>query len=180
MDRRLSGSGKRRGLKDEPFALRTVLGWSLVGTRRQDCETVRTAFITANVNFISTDKPIKRFWQLDQVPHDFELSIATSKKDRYALQLMQRSKDVVDSHYQFALPWKPGAPQHDNYSQAAVRLSYLKRRLEKDAVLKQKYISTFNSYVSNRHAQLTSGCELTKSGWYLPHHPVFHPHKPTR
>ena len=172
---------ERRGLDDEPYALRTVLGWSLVGPRRQDCQTVRTAFITANVNFISTDKQIERLWQLDQVPRSFESSIATSKEDRYALQLMQRSKDVVDSHYQFALPWKPGAPQlPDNYSQAAVRQSYLKRRLEKDAVLKQKYVSTLNSYMSNGHAQLTPACELTKSGWYLPHHPVFHPHKPDK
>ena len=93
---------ERRGLDDEVYALRIVLGWSLVGPRRQDCETVRTASITANVNFISTDKQIERLWQLDQVPHGFKSSIAISKEDRYALQLMQLSKDV-DSHYQFAL-----------------------------------------------------------------------------
>ena len=97
------------------------------------------------------------------------------------MQLMEQSKDVVDSHYQFASPWKSGAPQlPDNYSQAAVRLSYLKRRLEKDPVLKQKYISTLNSYISHGHAQLTPACEFAKSGWYLPHHLVFHPHKPEK
>ena len=79
---------ERRGLNGEPYALRTVLGGSLVGPRRQDCETVRTAFITANINFLSTNKQIERLWQLDQVPHGFESSIATSKEDRYALQLM--------------------------------------------------------------------------------------------
>ena len=94
---------------------------------------------------------------------------------------LQWSKGVVDSHYQFTSSWKPSAPQlPDNYYQAAVRLSYLKQRSEKDAVLKQKYVSTLNSYLSNGHAQLTPVHKLAKSGWYLPYHSVFHSHKPDK
>ena len=47
-------------------------------------------------------------------------------------------------------------------------------------MLKQKYVSTLNSYISNGHVQLTSAYELTKSGCYLLHHPVFHPHRPDK
>ena len=77
-----------------------------------------------------------------------------SKEDRYALELLQNSKSVVDGHYQVALPWRPGAPQlKNNYEQARVRLSYLKRRLMKDSSLKSRYVDAVSSYISQGHAE---------------------------
>ena len=59
-----------------------------------------------------------------------------SREDRYALQQMQRTKNVI----QVGLPWRPGTPcLPDNYSQARTRLSRLKERLVKDPALKEKY-----------------------------------------
>ena len=104
-----------------------------------------------------------------------------SKKDRYALQVMHQSKTVVDGHYQVALPWKPGAPSFmDNYGQAQVRLSYLKKRLLENSSLKKRYVDALSSYIFQGHAERVPAEQVATPGWYLPHHPVQHPHKPEK
>ena len=104
-----------------------------------------------------------------------------SKEDRYALQMMEKSKTIVNGHYKVALPWRPGAPHlEDNYEQAKVRLSHLKGRLLKNPMLKERYVNVVSSYISQGHAEQVSEKQAATSGWYLPHHPVQHPHKPDK
>ena len=104
-----------------------------------------------------------------------------SKEDRYALLMMEKSKTIINGHYQVALPWRPGAPYlEDNYEQAKVRLSHLKGRLLKNPMLKERYVDVVSSYISQGHAEQVSKKQAATSGWYLPHHPVQHPYKPDK
>ena len=170
---------ERRGATAQPYAVRTTLGWSIVGPKF-----IGNQESSVSVNFVSTSEQlinsqIECLWRLDSVPSRQSYDTSMSKEDRYVLQLSQNSKSVVDGHYQVALPWRPGAPQlKNNYEQARVRLSYLKRRLMKDSSLKSRYVDAVSSYISQVHAEQVEPELESDTKWYLPHHPVLHPHKP--
>ena len=138
-----------------------------------------------SINFVSTEDHLEsqteRLWQLDIVPSSYNRQSSMSKEDRYALQMMEKLKTIVNGHFQVALPWRPGAPHfEDNYEQEKVRLSHLKGRLLKNPMLKKRYVDVVSSYISQGHAEQASEKPAATSGWYLPHHPMQHPHKPDK
>ena len=157
---------ERRGNCGEPYAVRTTLGWSLMGPKSIDGGDFTSTGLgeSVSINFVSTEdhleSQIERLWQLDIVPSSYGRQSLMSKEDRYALQMMEKSKTIVNGHYQVALPWRPGAPHlEDNYEQAKVRLSYLKGQLLKNPVLKERYVEfvdVVSSYISQGHAEQVS------------------------
>ena len=84
-------------------------------------------------------------------------------------------------NYQFALLWKPETPRlMDNYQQAVIRLSYLKRRMMKNKFLEKKYLSVMETYIEKGNDQLASSESNALTGWFLPHHDVLHQRKPEK
>ena len=172
---------ERRGGSKNRYAVRSKLGWAIIGKRYlNDSET------KVDVNFVNTaadqllERQIECLWTVDNVPLP-KRSVPLSKEDRYALQVMKGSKNFVDGHYEIALPWRPESPQlQDNRTQALSRLTSLKKRLEKDHNFKDKYVSVVESYIVNGHAELVDSSELDSRGWYLSHHPVLNPGKPNK
>ena len=119
---------ERRGNADEPHAVRTTLGWSLLGPRRENskclwsesCQEVAINYVKVSDALLT--KQIDCLWRVDDVP-SYRRDISLSKEDCYALHLLKELKKIVEGHYQFALPWKPGAPRLiDNYQQAVIKL----------------------------------------------------------
>ena len=89
----------------------------------------------------------------------------------------------VAGHYQLPLPWKPNVEQLPNsLSLSQRRLVSLKKRLLKDAELFSKYSNTIDSYIEKGYARRvpTEQLDSKERVWYLPHHPVYHPHKPNK
>ena len=80
------------------------------------------------------------------------------------------------------LLWKNDQPNLPfNRAMAKIRLHHLKRRLERDKDLHEKYSSAISSYVTKGHARKLTKEEAerrTNKTWYLPHHPVISPNKP--
>jgi len=88
----------------EPFAVRTLLGWSLIGP------VLPSAGKTLAVHHVTTADEVlkhhmKRLWQLDAIPPPNPSGVSMSKEDRYALSVMKQSKSKVNGHYQMALHW---------------------------------------------------------------------------
>ena len=147
---------ERRGSAKEPYAVRGVLGWSVVGPRTTAQGNLSEGDDSISVNFLNTsddllDSQIQCLWRLDDVPKCNDNVTSMSREDRYALQQMQQTKNVVRGHYQVGLPWRPGTPcLPDNCSQARAQLSRLRGRLVKDPALKEKYsnvdVSLRNSF----------------------------------
>ena len=171
---------KCRGHRKQPCAAWTLLGWTLIGPLSG------TNHRAARVNFLSGgQEPL-----LVQIEHmynaDFTETTVSSKEmmsieDRRALAIMESTVQVVDGHYQLSLSWKyenPSLP--NNRAMALKRLDLLKRRLEKDVDLKRKYKETVEEYISLGHAQKIPAGQVGGPVWYLPHHPVVHPHKPNK
>nr|XP_039254086.1 uncharacterized protein LOC120331115 [Styela clava] len=174
---------ERRGKHNEPSAKKSILGWSLVGPalsyeRNSDvhihCVQVQEEDLLS--------QQIKCLWESDFKDASLSPIPSMSKEDKYALQLMEDSVEIVDGHYQLPLPWKPGCPDlPDNRSVAMKRLKYIERKLKSDPVLKKKYCDTMEKYISLGFAKrIPNEYKVGRKGavWYLPHHPVFSEQKP--
>ena len=173
---------QRRGRRKQPYAVRTPLGWTLIGPLGQ------TSISEAQVNFVCGGQEMlsNQFKRLYNAEFSESLSCskpAFSVEDHRALAILESSARMVDGHYQLALPWRFQTPcLPNNRSVAARRLQALKRRFLADPVLFEKYKDTIDQYIANGHARkvLTPDDPSPGKLWYLPHHPVFHPGKPNK
>ena len=166
---------ERRGL---PTARRTVFGWIIVGPYQT---TQNREF---QVNWATVDQlqeQLERQWQFDFNDPPKNSHRSMSIEDREALHIMQKSCQLKDGKYQLEIPWKyDPANLPDNKYSAEIRLTSLKRKLEKDEKLHEKYTATVEKYVSDGHARMMSKEEADAKGWYLPHHPVFKKSNPSK
>ena len=172
---------EKRGSRDEPFAIKTVLGWSVIGaTQGKQNKGFRVNYIRKSDELLQ--KQVECLWKLDSVTSLNYPEIEMSKNDRYALHSLAKSKEFVNGHYQLPLLWKPGAPcLTSNHSQAVSRLHSLKKRFEKDKKLRDNYTDAMQDYLSKGFAEVVNPVDLSNNDcWYLPHHCVLHPHKPDK
>ena len=107
-----------------------------------------------------------------------------SVEDQKALKTMEDSVKIVSGHYQVALPWR-NQPSYlpNNRIAAEQRLQLLRKRFLRDEDFFQRYNGTINDYITKGYPRRVPDEELNPIGkplWYLPHHAVFHPHKPDK
>ena len=175
---------ERRGDKKEPYAVRSPLGWTLLGpvSRFKGRRTFAVNHVRADEEL---HDQVRRFWKLDFGLDDKDERLGESVEDRKARAAMEDSVTLEDGHYQMCLPWRQYPPSLPNNRHLAERrLQSLKRRLEKDEVLHEGYKCTIQEYIRKGHAkEVDNGIKQdaqTGSVWYLPHHPVTHPMKPKK
>ena len=173
----------RRGLDDQPMAIHTALGWSVMGTTYFEKHTDTEA----NVNLISTqDKllndQVEQFWKTESFGVNYNSKIDESIEDRHAMSILNETAVLVNGHYQVGMLWKRKSNQLPNNKYAAqCRFSSLVRRFNRDESLKTMYVSTMNDYISKGYACKMADDEIQRSNprtWYLPHHGVSNPNKP--
>ena len=130
------------------------------------------------------EEQMERLWKTDFGDSVLRLEVSPSLEDKRALEIMEKSMKRVDGHYQVALPWRCDPPYlPNNRLMAEKRCALLKKRLEKDKELLEKYRTAMKDYVEKGHAEQVPEEELKAEGtmvWYLPHHPVSHPLKMDR
>ncbi|CAH8638238.1 unnamed protein product [Schistosoma rodhaini] len=168
---------KRVGKSNEPYAIKTPLGWTLFGPY---IETTRNMGI---INYLSSKEELEA--RLDQLyKMDFEEDpnhrVPMSVEDRKALDTMSKSIQLVNGHYQIALPWRHQQSLPNNRKLAMSRLISLRNRFIRDQRLHKEYINVMAQYVEKGYAEKASGDFIRCRVWYLPHHPVFHPKKPNK
>ncbi|CAH8485099.1 unnamed protein product [Dicrocoelium dendriticum] len=181
---------QRRGDPDDPYAVKTPLGWIVLGPNKQheimrDQSTSLKVDRTRRINSLRCDSA--DLHQLLEQMYEREFDgldsprLAMSVNDRRALRLMEASKRKVGTHYEIALPWQAGRPRlPDNRQFALMRLAMLKKRLLKNAALRQAYTKAVEEYIFRGYAELAPVQEQQIKGetWYIPHHSVSHPRKP--
>ena len=124
---------------------------------------------------------MRTLWSTDFGDGSSVLDQPHSREDRAMLKLLDNSITVNQGRYQLPLPWRSDTTQLPNNKEMVLRrLLSLKRRLSKDSELKEKYSSTMQEYLTNNYAAEMRNCkEVEDLVWYLPHHPVMHPLKPS-
>ena len=85
-------------------------------------------------------------------------------------------------HYEIPLPFEnPEALVPNNKSQALTRVGWLKKRLEKDSKLRDDYRAFMSDLLAKGYARRVPPVQASPDegkAWYIPHHGVYHPHKP--
>lgn len=170
---------ERRGKRGEPYAIRSILGWSILGpTGKND------SFSCANVNFQHTSDvqiEIERLWETDFPDREPGNSTGMSLEDRRALSIMEGTLEKDGGHFKLGLPWRDKSVSlPNNRVMAITRLAHLKRKLRGDPELRSMYKNTMKEYIGKGYAVPVNNTGKHESGkiWYLPHHPVVNQNKP--
>ena len=121
-----------------PYAVQTLLGWTLngpLGRPNSSNHTANRIQSHANLNL-----QFERFCEMEFNDSQFSTEKGMSQEDKRALTIMEESAELRDGHYEIALPWKVFPPELPNNKIVAEhRLGLLKKRLIKDPGLHQKY-----------------------------------------
>ena len=165
----------RVGKDEQPMGIHTGLGWALSGGIRSGDGG------SASVNFTSIGNQLihnqlERMFSLDFCGEKYtdESDLAHSVDDVRDLSKMKSSTKMIDGHYEVALPWRNDRPLlPNNRKLASKRLECLKRKLEKDSELFEKYKDKIDEYLNFGYAkQVPENLQNPQVGeaWYIPHH----------
>lgn len=170
---------------DDPYAVKTTLGWSVVGamTRKAGITTDDKACHFAFRTQVKEILPavINKMFELEfnEVKSDAVLSVQD-------LSFMQQVKDGIhqkeDGHFEMPLPLKNSKELQlpNNKWMAVKRLQGLKRKLTSNSKFKQDYTTFMEDMIKKGYAERVPEEETNKAEevWYIPHHGVYHPRKP--
>ncbi|XP_067045816.1 uncharacterized protein [Acropora muricata] len=181
---------ERRGKRGEPIAVRSLLGWTLMGPteNHQEDSKFSVNFVRLEDGRDSRDEAllsqVEKFWKTDFVDTLSSTKVAMSVEDEKALKLMEDSVVKVSGHYQVALPWRFQPPYLSNNRIAAEKgLQLLRNKFRRDEEFFRKYKDTIDDYIAKGYAHRVPDEQLDvidKPLWYLPHHAVFHSRKPDK
>ncbi|KAJ8049157.1 hypothetical protein HOLleu_01772 [Holothuria leucospilota] len=95
---------ERRGRKKEPYAVKSLLGWTIMGPVGSSGGSV------GSVNYVQIEdsmleQQVARFWDTDFG----DLSVnkrGESQEDNRAQHAMESSVELIDGHYKVRLPWR--------------------------------------------------------------------------
>ena len=164
-----------------PYATRTRIGWAVNGPLGRH----RRRFHTSGF-FVRVDPELHQMVE-DFYNRDFTESIVDDKTEmsQEELGFMQNAEETVklkDGHYQISLQFKDREVSvPNNKSQALQRANRLKKKLESDPRLSEDYKTFMADIVAKgfaRKVQLEQMNLQNGKVWYIPHHGVYHPHKP--
>ena len=141
---------QRVGKPKEPYAVRTPLGWTIMGPvswKEGSTPSFHANFIRLEVD--SLEQQLEQSWRVDFGGYLNQDSVGDSVEDLRALKVMKESAVMVDGHYHVALPWHSSPPVLPNNRRLAeARLEYLKKRLERDEALRERYVETVSDYIA--------------------------------
>ena len=177
-----------RGGRGEPFARKTLLGWTISGPATKqnlddwkpiprpkksqqqmdmeralmDCSWPVTQ--DPDVYVLAIDKlerQLHRQWNADFGDLDQVEREAMSQDDKRAVDIMNSTVQMVDGKYKLAIPWKfDPATLPNNRRCAETRLRSLARKFAHDAKLREQYTATVSKYVADGHARKLKASEL--------------------
>lgn len=135
---------------------------------------------------------VKKMFEMDFSEHNSSQE-ALSKEDRKFLTIVESGiRHCEDGHYEMPLLLRVPAPTLPNNREVAFRhLIQLKRRFKSDRKYKDDYTAFTERVINNGFAEKVPHIEAESGGragpgcseegrvWYIPHHGVYHPKKPT-
>ena len=191
-----------------PYAIRTTLGWYIVGPIKAECHNVvscnRIAVIKADsgkmaehhfeiekgCEDIGAKEMLKEMYMndfnepclksADPVTKGFK---EISYVDKRFLKIMQKEISKAGKHHQFPLPLplrNNNMSLSNNQSIVEKRLMHLKKQSQKDFKFYEDYSKFMEVIIIKGYAREAKNNFPDGRTWYLPHHGVYHPHKPSK
>ncbi|XP_078374366.1 uncharacterized protein LOC144657884 [Oculina patagonica] len=165
------------GESNEPYGIKTDLGWSIVGGNDVKSETSFCHKVAVKELPAVLMSDVVRVLESDFKENKDDKK--TSQEDLQFLKVMEEGIGKTENeHYEMPLPFKDRPLLPDNRSMALARLEYLKRKFLKDSKYKEDYIKFMNEVFSRGDAE-EAPTLVQEEGvkWYIPHHGVYHPKK---
>ena len=194
------------GEEDEPYAVRTSLGWGVLGPSNthasQEGDALTTCHrvvtheigskrldsrfaIDARTKEVINPSDVGRMFEIDFSEKDKE-DIHLSQEDRRFLEIVRTGvRHCPDGHYEIPLPIRDKQlTLPNNRTMALNRLKPLKRRFQSSEGYRQHYVEFMNKVIESGYAErVPEGNSLedkSKPVWYIPHHGVYQPKKPNK
>ncbi|XP_059922876.1 uncharacterized protein LOC132468987 [Gadus macrocephalus] len=172
------------GRDDEPYAIKTDLGWSIVGNSSRGA---RSTEVTGLCHRIAVKElpPLTPATVIKALEFDFRDSNhrerSISQDDIHFMQLLNRTvHQNADGHLEMPLPFKTRPQLPENKRLALVRLKHLKRKLDKNSKFKEDYVRFMEGLFNDGDAERAEDELVPGNVWYVPHHGVYHPRKPNK
>ncbi|KAL8559090.1 hypothetical protein ACOMHN_008278 [Nucella lapillus] len=181
-------------IQGTPFAIRTVLGWSVIGRPADDatCDVMGSTYHT--ITPTDTGILVIHVYRchvveascaelVNVLERDFAESDAQalSQEDRQFLDIIETNVIINKAgHYEMPLPFKENTPViADNRGAAFKRTMGLKQQFDKRPDYLADYVKFMNVILQRGDAELVPENEIDISErWYIPHHGVYNPKKP--
>uniref|UniRef100_A0A1A8V575 DUF5641 domain-containing protein n=1 Tax=Nothobranchius furzeri TaxID=105023 RepID=A0A1A8V575_NOTFU len=172
------------GRNEEPYAVRTDLGWSIVG----GLSPCLYASSTVGQCFRVAVKEIPSVTPADAI-RILESDFKDAKEDRKPVSqddilFLDKMKNNIkrnsQGHYEMPLPFKERPTLPDNKQLAIMRLSHLKRKLLRDERYKEQYVKFMEEVIDKGDAEEVHDEGKEGEKWYIPHHGVYHAKKPDK
>ena len=179
------------GKDDEPWAIRTILGWGIVGSTEPEdsvsmCRHVdsgdgrrKICHFLFKAQTRETPRDILRVLEKDFEETRDKSSLGSSVEDREFLSQVSSGFHLTeDGHIRMPLPLKRESTFPNNRSAAEKRLKGLKSRLLKGGKYREDYIEFMEKMLKKGYAEQVDEPEGPEGRtWYLAHHGVYHPRK---
>lgn len=190
------------GKSNAPYAIRTTLGWGVVGARNHGdhdneiemtagCHRIATREIASNeastgkfipltsCKEIMAPSAIKKMFEQD-FSEPLDWNVAMSQED---LKFMSITSNGIhkadDGHYEIPLPLRDESVHLPcNKKRAEARLKQLSRKFAIDSKYKEDYVTFMQKMLEDGHAEKAP--KQHETVWYIPHHGVYHPKKPDK
>ena len=185
------------GIGNEPYAVRKVLGWCVMGPLIETHNTIKCNFTKYKIpaSNIDTQTPSKHHFSITETLRDTDVSDrlkemwasdfnetngemqAMSMDDKEFLRVMEKNVRHVQGKYELPLPIKNESKLKvsNGLQQAQARIRGIRRRFKNDKKFQEDYSSFMKTLIDKGYARK---CEKNSSGlWYIPHHGVYHPSK---
>ena len=168
----------------EPYAIKTDLGWSIVGSVPQS---VNAKDVTGLCHRVSVRElpPVTPSSIIKALESDFadtkpgDKSI--SQEDIRFLQILKGGIQQNElGHLEMPLPFKVRPHLPDNKKLASARLKHLKRKLDRDSKFKNDYVRFMEGVFKDGDAEKVDIQPEPGKVWYIPHQGVYHPRKPDK
>lgn len=188
------------GRQNDPYAVRSLLGWHINGPIKREgnsavqCNRIQL-YVSNSVDETSgyivversvkeqlTPRVVERMFELDF--SEKENGMVMSQEDRVFLSKVKEG--IIyreESHYELPLPFREQHVQlPNNRPQAAQRFIGLKKKLESNDKYRADYVDFMIGIIDKGYASKIDLGNLStqkRKVWYLPHHGIYHPRKPS-
>ncbi|XP_030602165.1 uncharacterized protein LOC115791986 [Archocentrus centrarchus] len=172
------------GGENEPYAVRTALGWSIVGptSSHSDSFTMSAVCHRVTVKELPLMTPADALKVLESdFKDDNKDNRSVSQDDILFLNTLKEGiYKNNEGHYEMPLPFKERPHLPDNKQMATVRLQSLKNKLLKDQRYKEQYVKFMSEVTEKGDAEEEHSEAKEGEKWYIPHHGIYHPQKPDK
>ena len=122
---------------------------------------------------------IKEVWNEEDTHEINSEQRGLSCEDQQFLEIMSNNIKFVDGHYELPLPFRDTTPNLSfNRESALKRADGIKRKMLKNNAFHKEYVNFMKNLLDSGYARRVKDQDLVdKTGWYLPHHAVYHPTK---